>query len=92
VDFIPANIACSNGPAATFVQRRMVVYVIAITGNLLTLVKNGVRESREITEQETIRLFKDVFELIFRKHVLNRGFLVAFCYEVQTAIFDYRIM
>lgn len=70
VDFIPGNIACSEGPTATFAQKRMLNLRrrdghIAITGNLLTMVKNGVKESREITDEEAMRLVKDEFGLAF---------------------------
>ena len=37
---------------------------IALTGNLFTKVKNGVKESREITDEEAMRLIKDEFGLI----------------------------
>ena len=69
IDFIPANIACSEGPDAIFAQRRMLNLRradghIAITGNLFTQIKNGVKESREITDEEALRLAKDEFGLI----------------------------
>lgn len=69
VDFIPGNIACSEDPNAFFAQKRILNLRrrdghIALLGNLLTVVKNGVRESREVTEDELMRLIKDEFGLI----------------------------
>ncbi len=71
VDFISANLACSEGPDATFAQKRMMNLRkkdghIAVTGNLFTLVKNGVRESREITEEEAKRLMTEEFGLVLQ--------------------------
>lgn len=68
VDFIPANIACSEGQDAIFAQMRMLNLRrkdghIALTGNKFTQVKNGVKESREITDEEAQRLIKDEFGL-----------------------------
>jgi len=69
VDFIPGNLACSDGPDASFAQRRMLNLRrrdghIAITGNLLTTVKNGVKQSREISDEEAARLAREEFGLI----------------------------
>lgn len=68
VDFIPANQYCSEDPDSIFVQKRMLNLRrrdghIAITANMLTLVKNGVKESREITDEEAMKLAKDEFGL-----------------------------
>lgn len=69
IDFILVNRECSEGDNATFAQRRMLNLRrrdghIALTGNLFTKVKNGVKESREITDEEAMRLIKDEFGLI----------------------------
>lgn len=69
VDFIPGNIACSDDPNSFFAQKRILNLRrrdghIALIGNLLTVVKNGVKESREVTEEEAIRIVKDEFGLI----------------------------
>ncbi len=68
VDFISANIACSGGPNATFAQRRLLNLRrkdghIALTGNMLTEVKDGVAKSREVTDEEALRIAKEEFGL-----------------------------
>jgi len=69
VDFIQPNEACSVGPDAPFAKERIVNVRrrdghITIKGNMLTTVKNGVRERREINEEESKALVRDEFGLL----------------------------
>lgn len=70
VDFLPANIACSEDPDSTFVKKRMLNLRrkdghIALTDNLFTVVKDGVKESREVSEEEAMEIIKNEFGLVF---------------------------
>lgn len=66
VDFISPNISCYDGPDAPFAQRRVLNLRrpdghISVTGNSLMRLKDGVREQREITDEEIDRLTKEEF-------------------------------
>ncbi len=69
VDFILPNIACSEGPDAPFAKDRLMNLRrkdghISVRGNNLTIVKNGVREHRLISEDEAKKLMVEEFGLI----------------------------
>jgi len=69
VDFILPNEACSVGPNASFARERIVNVKrkdghISLRGNMLTTVKNGQRERREVTEEESLALIRDELKLI----------------------------
>lgn len=69
VDFILPNEYCSLGPNASFARERLVNVKrrdghISLRGNVLTTVKNGVRERREVTEEEAWALIRDELKLI----------------------------
>jgi N-hydroxyarylamine O-acetyltransferase len=69
VDYISANLACSEGPDATFAKTRMLNLRrtdghIAVTGDKFTRVKDGVKETLDVTYEEAMRLAKDEFGLI----------------------------
>jgi len=57
VDFILPNESCSVGPNASFARERIVNVRrkdghISLRGNVLTIVKDGVRTQREISDEE----------------------------------------
>ncbi|HHU05025.1 MAG TPA: arylamine N-acetyltransferase [Clostridiales bacterium] len=69
VDFTFANEYCSTGPDAPFARERIVNVKredghISLRGNSLTIVKDGARERREVTEEEAWDFIRNELGLI----------------------------
>ena len=67
VDFVYANEACQQPDCIFYQQCRVNLRredgYIALTGNVFARVKNGVRERREVSEEEARRIIRDEFGL-----------------------------